>query len=273
MKRIGFTLIELLVVIAITGMLVGILIPALRAARGQARAITCSSNLRQLFLSLAMYEQENGTFPHGFDDSTIAVFPPSGGYVGNAVYDKMGLWWFHFFDDVPEQNLGKWAVLRCPAKSIKGLSLKSNILCGNYGVNRSVCKDTPGITGVIGSEFVGTPLGLQQIRRPAQTLLITDSGYSLISWRGATNAPVQPFENIRREGDFYVPGMEINKERIFKKTISPNCEQDAIKGRHPNRTVNVAFADGHISRTKADDLFVQETDGNYNNRSPLWMPK
>ncbi len=273
MRRTGFTLIELLVVIAIIAMLIGILIPALRATRSQAKAVTCGSNLRQLSFALVVYEQENNVFPHGFDDSTIGIFPPPGGYVGNAVYDKMGLWWFHSFGDIPKQNFSKWGVLRCPARNIKGFSLKSNILCGNYGVNRSICRDSPGPTGVIGSEFVGAPLGLQQIQRPAQTLLITDSGYSLISWRAATNASVQLFENIRREGAFYVPGMEINRERILNRTISPNCERDAIKGRHPNRTVNVAFADGHTSRIKADDLFVQETDDNYSNRSPLWVPK
>ena len=136
-------------------------------------------------------------------------------------------------------------------------------------MNRAICKDAAGITGVIGGEFVGTPLGLNQIRRPAETLLIIDSGYSLISWRGATNAPGQPFENAGREGAFYVPGLWINKERI----ILLGHEQDAIDGRHPNKSINVGFADGHISRVNADDLYVEEIDGKYSNRSPLWLPK
>ena len=98
MKRTGFTLIELLVVIAIIGMLVGILIPALRAARQRTRTVICGSNLRQLFLAMAIYEQENGTCPHGFDDSTFSLIPSSDDYVGNAAYDKMGRWWFHFLN-------------------------------------------------------------------------------------------------------------------------------------------------------------------------------
>jgi len=50
-------------------------------------------------------------------------------------------------------------------------------------------------------------------------------------------------------------------------------QQDAIYGRHPNKTVNVGFADGHVSRTKANDLFVEKTNDGYTNKSPLWVPK
>ena len=59
MKQKAFTLIELLVVIAVIAVLMGILMPALRMAREQARSIVCSSNLKTLVLGWRLYAEEN----------------------------------------------------------------------------------------------------------------------------------------------------------------------------------------------------------------------
>lgn len=55
----GFTLIELLVVIAIIALLISILLPSLGRARRQAKALLCSSHLKELGSSLALYGQDN----------------------------------------------------------------------------------------------------------------------------------------------------------------------------------------------------------------------
>ncbi len=71
--RRAFTLIELLVVVAIIALLISILLPSLRSAREQARAVVCGQRLRDLGTGLSTYFAENKDWIPGVNTSGVAL--------------------------------------------------------------------------------------------------------------------------------------------------------------------------------------------------------
>ena len=62
-NRPGFTLVELMVVVSITGVLVGVMMPAVARAWDVARLARCASNLHQISVAMSGYVGQYGKYP------------------------------------------------------------------------------------------------------------------------------------------------------------------------------------------------------------------
>jgi len=115
-KQHGFTLIELLVVIAIIAVLMGILMPALRRVREQARTVACSANLKQWTLVFETYCTSNdGRFFSGVN--------------------SFGHWWPYQL----EPKLKDWTVNKtwfCPSAT-KPIIDKSGATSETFNIDRA----------------------------------------------------------------------------------------------------------------------------------------
>lgn len=78
----GFTLIELLVVVAIIGVLMAILLPALKKAKEQGQRVVCKSNLKNYAVGVFMYTGDNDDRfcdPRSCYFSQVTPYPVEGG--------------------------------------------------------------------------------------------------------------------------------------------------------------------------------------------------
>lgn len=134
--RAALTLTELLAVIAIIGLLAGLLLPAVQAARESSRRATCSNNLAQLGKAIQIYESANGHFPPGAVGmsaySWIVMILPQ--LEQQTTYDKLAgiqnknlLWSAKNLQDTPHAEVAGFysPTLICPTNPMPVKSLVS----------------------------------------------------------------------------------------------------------------------------------------------------
>ncbi|HPC93791.1 MAG TPA: DUF1559 domain-containing protein [Sedimentisphaerales bacterium] len=215
----AFTLIELLVVISVIALLLALLVPALRAAREQARRAVCLSNLRQLTLAWIAYaDQHDGRLAGGSAFSPGTVGTQTGPGEGSKKYRTLKPWMGLAFN-YPESrsaliaNLDKgtlWPyiqdidVYRCPAGRSGHWATYQVVAGANaFPVEGTSTNYDPEVS-MVGVRVGRTVLHLSQLSDivspgPALRAVFTDAGqtsscfympYLYPQWVSASPAPI-----------------------------------------------------------------------------------
>ncbi len=277
-KRRGFTLIELLVVIAVIALLMGILMPALRAARGQARMAACSAQLRQFGLAWAQYAGDN--------DGFNIEYAPSGQWAGG------GFWFYQlgpyfsakeFAKGQGDTRRGVLKILTCPAASVwRNTYNDTSPLYGSHDEPwhwRSQTSAQGGEEVHEGSYALnGWMQNLSTERKasyPADRLtnyyfkyddaqgespLISDGGW-VDAWPDNPHvAETRNFQDLKGSG---IPGAPYR--------MSPNQLTRILLERH-GRGINILFGGGHVRRIALEKVGRYKWNRNFTPVAELELP-
>lgn len=252
----GFTLIELLVVVAILAILITLLMPGLRMARGQVRSVACLSNLRQWGSFWALYAGANsGHYSDGIDlESGTAIAWHRGEWasvLSKFYMDKSGILVCpEARDPLPGQTYGgPWNTYQHGAPIAD--------LRSSYGINCWLYNPPPGVSAIQGRPAANHWRGPGAVSNPTITPMFLDS-----MWRGTgPGHGALSLEPPAYNGEWQGYDAEIRHVAMKRHTDG----------------INAVFVDLSARHVRAVDLWGMKWHRNYNTNNaatvvlPAWM--
>ena len=251
-KNNGFTLIELLVVISIIALLVGILLPALGAARKSAQNMKCLSNLKQIGIGNWAYSFENKELlppsfvdtsgVGGFDDVVDGTEWPA---IINAYLTGSGKTDYADFAD--ENNTEAFL---CPSVPMEGGRL-------HYGASRLLFPLRVGSIPETSPEWLDL-YNTGNGRRTSEVMMMSDGKQTLpdADTGPRSYAALDKIDRgrVRTKSHFFDPTDIQNDDTIADP--SPSVVGGEFDYRHAGSdgAVNMLYFDGHASSIAKDEI-------------------
>ena len=250
----GFTLIELLVVISIIALLIALLLPALQTAREAGRVAQCLSNSRSMAQCTQQYGNDNDDKIPGYID---AGFSP-----GTKNYS-----WYHeyarYLSDDPygyrQSNPKVQSVWLCPSdKRIHG---SDQDLIGYAFNNPNVVAYYPNRYGRTYLPWSREPWRWAQIPYPSNIFAMGETKHLFL---GGIYSAWMPFNeypgdvNVDSDGDGWI---DSNSTAITANGLKDQYYNN-LAPRHPRRTCNINFLDGHAETMTIVEIMLPPEKNN-----------
>lgn len=270
--RTGFTLIELLVVISIIALLIALLLPALQLANEAGRTSNCLSNTKIFATVFQNYVMDNNdTFP--CDPWGGSMHTKEIHWVEEFSRTYMGLDWrgWGFYEDPKwKGEVGTTSnVWMCPSATDPKFGLAGGRLerpdhhYVGYGINGpnilAYTENRPGTPWA----HSRMPWRISQFRQPAATMVMAElfAGFGgLTSAYGP--AADRPGDYGYLDTDYDEDGFIDSASWLLNDWRYADMVYNNFAARHPNRTGNLAFLDGHAKTHKVTYVMLQPEENN-----------